>query len=63
MVRKKRAFEPPKPAEFKALGAWIAMVCDLDEEKFRDEAEKFATEIEREATCGNKTPTVDAVLF
>ena len=55
VVQKKRTFEPPKPEEFKALVAWISMVCDLDEEKFRDEAKKFATEIEREAISAHRS--------
>lgn len=38
MVRKKtRAFEATKE-DWKALTAWISVVCDLDKEKFRDEA-------------------------
>lgn len=55
MVRKKtRAFEATKE-DWKALTAWISVVCDLDKEKFRDEAIKLAAVIESEGHAAHRS--------
>lgn len=55
MVRKKtRAFEATK-ADWKALTAWISVVCDLDRKKFREEATKLAAVIESEGHAAHRS--------
>lgn len=55
MAKKQRKFEPATKEDWKALTAWISVVCDLDKKKFRDEATRLADMIEREGHAAHRS--------
>jgi len=54
VARKKRAVELTSE-DWKALTAWISVVCDLDKKKFRDEAARLAAVIEGEGHAAHRS--------